>query len=124
MADNVSFQKGRRCNDKSLVFLQLANNCKHVHMDIAMLTDKVIYAKRISHDYRHASCVHTFYPVICVHDLHALYGPIGHTRCVINYILYHFDCLCFVNNFSPYGKLDLDSPCPYVCFDLSDLICT
>ena len=35
-------------------------NCKHAHMCIVVLTNKVIYANVISHAHRHASCVLSF----------------------------------------------------------------
>ena len=53
LANNVSFLKGRECNDKALVFPPLIYNCEHVHICIFVLTIKVIYANIISHTCRH-----------------------------------------------------------------------
>ena len=57
LADNVSFVKGRGCNNKSSVLPPPEYNCKHVHMCIVVLTYDVLYTNVISHADRCASCV-------------------------------------------------------------------
>ena len=52
LADNVSFVKGRGCNDKEFGVPPPIYNCEHVHMCIAVLTKKVIYANIINHAHR------------------------------------------------------------------------
>ena len=52
----VLFVKGRGCIDKESGVPPPAYNCKHVHMYIVMLTNKVKYADRTSHTHRCASC--------------------------------------------------------------------
>ena len=42
------FMKEKGCNDKSLVFPPPVYNCKHLHLCIVALTNKVIYDDVIS----------------------------------------------------------------------------
>ena len=57
-AYNVSFVKGVGYNDKEFGVPPTSKyNCEHVHMCMAVPTNKVIYSNVISHIHRHARCV-------------------------------------------------------------------
>ena len=61
-ADSVSFIKEKGCNYKILVFHSSIYNCKHVHIGIVALTNRVIYDGVIGHTHgitvMYISCAH------------------------------------------------------------------